>query len=167
MSENTVHFPFAPLKAWLDSHIDKPLSHLLSYRDRNALSRAQTNGRLTFLAADRIATAFGVHPRDIWDTWDSVSASESNPRVTEYDTLAKRVLKSAVEQAIEEGRPVLVYRKRKSREGYSRQTYCQEYIVENNIKAKAGCVRIGEEYHVYIFPLEVPATILGWPRSER
>jgi hypothetical protein len=167
MPDNTLHFPFQPLKVWLDSHVTRPIAQMLSYKDRAMFFRAQSSGHLTLMAADRLATSLGVHPRDIWDNWDAVSAGESNPKPTEYDTLAKRVLKAAIAQTIEDGRPTLVYRKRKAREGYSRQTYCQEYIFENDVKAKAGCIRVGEEYHVYIFPLEVPATETGWPRAER
>lgn len=167
MPDNTVHFPFAPLKVWLDCHIDRPMAQMLSYKDRAMFFRAQSSGHLTLMAADRLATSLGVHPRDIWDTWDSVSANERRPNPSEYDTLAKRTLKEAIAKATEGGRPVLVYRKMRAREGYSRQTYIQEYCFENDVRAKGVCLRVANEYHVYVVPFDVPATVLDWPRSER
>jgi hypothetical protein len=147
------YFPFQPLKVWLDSHVDRPIAQMLSYKNRSMYFRGQSTGRFTLMAADRMATAFGVHPRDIWDDWDSISAP--TPKPSEYDTLAKRAVKLAVAQAIADGRPVLVYRKTKAKEGYGRQTYIQEHCFENNVRAKGACLRVADEYHVFVVPFDV------------
>jgi hypothetical protein len=61
-AEAAIKFPIEPLLTYIQLRT-------LTIDQERAVQRAKKNGRLTLVAADKVACAIGVHPCLIWPEW--------------------------------------------------------------------------------------------------
>ena len=84
MSLREQYVDFEPLEEWLTQNVEGMgnyaeggLASVLSKPQAAVYFRARAAGRLTVLAADKLAIALGAHPFQIWPNWFDLALAEA------------------------------------------------------------------------------------------